>query len=70
MQFDWLDAGMPFNRQQCVGRLDRSMLARITRQNHPCISFSHQPEQFKHLTTANLSGLVHNYHCALNQFMF
>jgi hypothetical protein len=49
MKFNRLDARMPFNGQQRIRSLDRSMLARVARQHQPGIAFTHQPDQFEHL---------------------
>ena len=59
---------MPFNGQQRIRSLDRSMLARVARKNHPRIPFARQPDQFEHLASANLAGLVHHDDRALGQF--
>ena len=59
---------MPFNGQQRIRSLDRSMLARVARQHQPGIAFTYKPDQFEHLFSTNLAGLVHNDNRALGQF--
>ena len=51
---------MQLNGQQRVRSLDRAMLPRVARKNQTGISFLRQPDQFKHLATANLSRFIHH----------
>ena len=44
VKLDRLDTGIPFNGHQRIGRRNRSMLARVARQNHPRLTFPRQPE--------------------------
>jgi len=49
-----------FNRPQRVGSLDRSVLARVPGQNETAIVFFDERQQFFHLFTADLPGLIHD----------
>ena len=70
VQFNGPDTGMPLDGQQRIRCLDRPMLARVARQNQPRIPLAHQPDQFQHLPSANLPGLVHDDGGTFGQFAF
>ncbi len=61
MQLDRFDAGVSFDGEQRIGRLDGTMLPRVAGKNQPRVSLTNQPDEFVHLPSANLPRLVHNH---------
>src|SRR5258706_15979210 len=61
---------MALDGQQRVGSLHRSMLPGVTRQNHTRILPTGETQEFEHLPSANLAGLVHDNQRAGNKFTF
>ena len=70
VQLDGLHSGMAFDGKQSIRSLNRPMLAGVARQNQPRIPLSHEPDQFKHLLSANLTSLIHDNGGAFGQFTF
>ena len=59
VQFNWPDARVSLNGQQCIRSLDRSMLAGVTGKNDSRISLAGQAKDFQR----NCSGCL----CSLRQ---
>ncbi len=59
---------VPLDGQECIGSLDRSMLASVAGQDQPRIMLAAQSNQFEHLPPANLTGLIHDDGSVIGKF--
>ncbi len=70
VQFDRPNPGVTFDCQERVGRLDRPMLPSVAGQDQPRVMLAAQSNQFEHLPSANLTGLIHDDGSVIGEFTF
>ena len=61
---------MSINGEQRIRGFDGSMLSRIAGKYDPRFPFSGEAQKFRHLASADLTSLVHDYNCPFHKFAF